>query len=288
MTKIEFLEYLEKRLQILNKKEREDILGEYAQHIELKMANGLSEEEAIHDFGNLEELAVEILDAYNVNPDYKKGGISTAWKNIGKKCSLSSIKLFVKCGALLILLFIIYIPLAWLDLWIGEGLYGVFDYPLDGLAAGIVILGFHLGYLGMSVAVFYTFIRRNRNRENEESWLTSLIQSFKIFLALPVFKKKTWKIKHEKRDGHMIEKIGCVLKAGIILAVKIAVICCFAPVLLFQLFLVVIFGGMLVLTVLGYPLVGFTIALFGELLCGYAFFWLIGSVLFFKKGRKEA
>lgn len=76
MTKIEFLEHLEKRLQVLNKKERDDILGEYAQHIELKMENGLSEEEAIRDFGDLEELEIEILDAYNVNPDYRKIGFN--------------------------------------------------------------------------------------------------------------------------------------------------------------------------------------------------------------------
>lgn len=72
MTKTEFLEYLEKKLHVLNQKEREDILSEYSQHIELKMESGLSEEDAIHDFGNLEELAAEILDAYNVNPDYDK------------------------------------------------------------------------------------------------------------------------------------------------------------------------------------------------------------------------
>ena len=72
MTKAEFFKQLDRRLQILKEHEREDILGEYAQHIELKMENGLSEEEAIRDFGDLEELADEILDAYNVNPLYGK------------------------------------------------------------------------------------------------------------------------------------------------------------------------------------------------------------------------
>lgn len=73
MTKEDFLIHLEKRLQILKQKEREDILGEYAQHIELKMLNGLSGEEAIRDFGDLDELAREILDAYNVDPEFGRG-----------------------------------------------------------------------------------------------------------------------------------------------------------------------------------------------------------------------
>lgn len=70
MNREEFLNSLENRLQVLNKQEREDILSEYRQHIELRIGSGLSEEAAIQDFGNLDDLAAEILDAYNVDPEY--------------------------------------------------------------------------------------------------------------------------------------------------------------------------------------------------------------------------
>ncbi len=56
MSKAEFLQELEKRLHVLNEKERQDVLEEYAQHIDLKIANGMSEEEAVKDFGSIEEL----------------------------------------------------------------------------------------------------------------------------------------------------------------------------------------------------------------------------------------
>lgn len=86
MTKVEFLSYLEKRLQVLNQKEREDLLAEYAQHIDMKMASGMSEEEAVKDFGDVHELADELLEAYNINPDYdkKKIDMEKMEKNIGE------------------------------------------------------------------------------------------------------------------------------------------------------------------------------------------------------------
>ena len=51
-------------------------MEEYAQHIDMKIEKGLSEEEAIRDFGDIRELAAGILEAYHVNPEYqgKHGG----------------------------------------------------------------------------------------------------------------------------------------------------------------------------------------------------------------------
>ena len=70
MNKTEFLDELKNGLAVLEEKEQQDILEEYTQHIDMKMERGLSEEEAIGDFGDLGQLAAEILEAYHVNPDY--------------------------------------------------------------------------------------------------------------------------------------------------------------------------------------------------------------------------
>lgn len=71
MNKSEFLNDLKKYLTILEDREQEDILEEYAQHIDMKLSTGLSEEEAIRDFGSVEELAAQILEAYHVKPEYQ-------------------------------------------------------------------------------------------------------------------------------------------------------------------------------------------------------------------------
>ena len=68
MNKQEFLKELQNRIRILAETEQQDILAEYAQHIDLRTAAGLSEEEAIRDFGDLGQLAAEILEAYHVDP----------------------------------------------------------------------------------------------------------------------------------------------------------------------------------------------------------------------------
>lgn len=66
MDKREFLKELGKYLEILEEQEQQDILNEYSQHIEMKMKKGMSEKEAIEDFGDLEVLAAEILSAYHI------------------------------------------------------------------------------------------------------------------------------------------------------------------------------------------------------------------------------
>ena len=72
MRKEEFLKELSGYLEILDDNEQKDILDEYGQHIELKMQNGMSEEEAIRDFGEIDRLAADILEAYHVRPSYRE------------------------------------------------------------------------------------------------------------------------------------------------------------------------------------------------------------------------
>ena len=72
MNKKKFLKILEEKLQILSEEEINDILNEYKDTIEEKVKHGSSEEEAVADFGSVEELSREILKAYKINPDYSK------------------------------------------------------------------------------------------------------------------------------------------------------------------------------------------------------------------------
>ncbi len=70
MNKKEFLSALRETLAVLKEEELRDIIDEYEQHIDMKVANGLSEEEAIADFGDYKELTSELLEAYHVRADY--------------------------------------------------------------------------------------------------------------------------------------------------------------------------------------------------------------------------
>ena len=70
MNKKEFLEKVEKKLSVLDEKERKDILDEYKDTISEKVKHGQSEEEAVADFGDIDELVKEVLSAYKIDPDY--------------------------------------------------------------------------------------------------------------------------------------------------------------------------------------------------------------------------
>lgn len=86
MNKAVFLNKLNEKLSIINEEERIDLLNEYAAHIDMKVAEGMTEEEATAGFGDFDELTADLLTAYHVNPEYDKyedATISSSLRRIG-------------------------------------------------------------------------------------------------------------------------------------------------------------------------------------------------------------
>lgn len=231
MNREEFLHSLEDRLQVLNKQEREDILSEYRQHIELRIGSGLSEEAAIQDFGNLDDLAVEILDAYNVNPEYGRkrhvrlfGGSSNTVKEeadqgkrifqtIGKKVS-GAVKRCLTC----------------LKQW-----------------AQTCCLG---------------FVKKKKISEE----------------TLPADLEQTEGKNRKRKQGYQWMRS---IKRGILWCIKAAgTVFLLLPMAVMDLAGVVCLGILVVLTVLGYPVVGFMVGMFGGVVGCTALFLLVQDILF--------
>lgn len=93
MNKKQFISELEKRLKVLNENERKDIINEYSDIINEKIKSGETEEQAVLEFGNIDELVKEILDSYKINPDYDNG-FSKKAKDVA-----NSTEDFIKKGA---------------------------------------------------------------------------------------------------------------------------------------------------------------------------------------------
>ena len=79
MNKNEFLNQLRKRLDVLS---TDELIEEYSEHIDHKMSEGKSEEEAVKDFGDLGELSRNILQAYKLNERYTQ---SNKWVELLKQ-----------------------------------------------------------------------------------------------------------------------------------------------------------------------------------------------------------
>lgn len=129
MKKEEFIKKLREKLSILEEKEIEDIVAEYTGYIEEKMQKGATEEEAIKDFGSIEELTKELLEAYKINVNqnnYEKNWITKLTDSIlslvdqliqffSNKTANEIIKIIFEIIMILVLICLCKIPFLFLE-----------------------------------------------------------------------------------------------------------------------------------------------------------------------------
>lgn len=266
MNKTDFLNELKKYLTILEDREQEDILEEYAQHIDMKLSTGLSEEEAIRDFGSVEELAAQILEAYHVKPEYQAvktekklpdmAGVTQEGKRLW-----GTVSHFFKGAARAV------------------GDLGTTCWKKMKAAAGWVvhILGVPFVWLGKRLAGNEKHTKENTMAEDgritvkengyERRGPGGVLHSFggflgRIFSAL--WHCFLWCV----RWGW-----NCIM----IMAAFFSGLCCMA--------LLFFFAMLLVWLSQGYPLAGVTLACFGGVLCAVAFTLLCTTFLILKKKK---
>ncbi len=157
MTKQAFLDKLRSRLSILDDNEVEDILSEYAAHIDQKVASGKTEEQAIADFGDFNELVKAILSAYKIkdNADSGSTGQFKTWlHNAIDEISAFMKPLIDRVGTLQgdqIGYFIAYLFLTLITIWLVQ----IPFWLIDGLGNLILrIIPFVGGALGTILSIF--------------------------------------------------------------------------------------------------------------------------------------
>lgn len=257
MNKAEFLKDLEKALQVLNQKERNDILSEYEQHIDFKVESGLSEEEAINNFGKINELSVEILDAYNVNLSYGKptmprihidtqklhNGVDGFCKKIGEV--FSSINKFIK------------------------GKWLVFIEKIK------------------------SYIKSTRAKGNKKLEQAKQAEQAKPQTKL---EKKDGSKKMEfyalmKKAGdsfkNMMKMLWRATKWLVAFFLRAAAVVAILPVLSLMLLLIIAMGFIVILAFGGYPVIGIILITVGVLMCSTTLVWLFIKYVFKKKAVQE-
>ena len=158
MTKQAFLDKLRSRLSILDDNEVEDILSEYAAHIDQKVASGKTEEQAIADFGDFNELVKAILSAYKIKDSTSSGDSGSQFKTWLHN-AIDEITDFVKplinrVGTLQgdqVGYFIAYLFLTLITIWLVQ----IPFWLIDGLGNLILrIIPFVGGALGTILSIF--------------------------------------------------------------------------------------------------------------------------------------
>ena len=87
MNKSSFINKLKNNLKILDENEVKDIVDESSEILDEQIKNGKTEEEAIKDFGGVNELCKEILKAYKINPKYTDDDVKFDFENFIKNTS---------------------------------------------------------------------------------------------------------------------------------------------------------------------------------------------------------
>jgi len=196
VTKKTFIKKLREKLSILDSEEVKDIIEEYESTIDEKMKNGEEEKKAIEDFGDIDELAKEILKAYKINPkytednkkeahegfedaikkgasklsDFTKGVVEDIKNNDGDFTIETIFEIVLKSIALLVILAVLRLPF-WVITELGASLLDVFFFPLDKVLIVIWHLLIWIVYFAacvlVAIAIFKNNIKSNNTKKKE-------------------------------------------------------------------------------------------------------------------------
>jgi len=194
MNKKEFLKILEEKLSILDENELKDIIDEYKNKIEEKVKHGKSEIEAVKDFGDIDELAKEILKAYKINPKYteknknvkeviddcdsliKRGAKKMAnftkevyndFKKNNNDLTVELIfEILIKVLILLVIFALLRLPFELINA-LGRGILDIAFYPLDEVLMAlwevIIFLLYGVCCVLISIAMFKNYFNNSNN-----------------------------------------------------------------------------------------------------------------------------
>lgn len=295
MNKKEFLDKLEKKLSILDESERKDILDEYKDTISEKVKHGQSEEEAVADFGNVDELVKEILSAYKIDPDFegkdentfnkllsdgedliKKGadklaktskGLASDFKRTNKEINLSLVfEIVIKIIITIFLIGILRLPFM-LIYEVGKGMLDSIFAPFEMIFSflfGVLLL---IVYLSLCVLVIVSLFKGYFKHDD-----TSLEDAHK---------EEEENKNSEVKEKSPVKKGRSTLGEAIILIIKIwVVIFIMVPAVFVN--LCILFGLCLAIIYLikGINLFGLGILLLGCLIMCTWFIKLIYGILF--------
>lgn len=175
MSKKVFLQKLKDRLKILNQDEIEDIIEEYEGHINEKVTKGKTEEEAIKDFGDFDELVKEILSAYKINENYendiKEKNVIEDFiesclqffkdliKNISKRSKEDIIKFVFEFLILIIFIAILRLPVMFVEK-LGSWVFERFMSPFGQVLSVVWKYMIEIIYFVLSITGIIGFVKK--------------------------------------------------------------------------------------------------------------------------------
>ncbi len=169
MNKEEFLKTLRKRLNVLEDSEIEDIISEYEGYIEEKVNVGLSEEEAVKELGDINEIVSDLLAAYKVKEPQEEGvngiinkfcnSIDNFMSSLDNKSAKDIIRILIEIIIILLAIWLLKIPFALIrDL--GENIFYEVPNPVGNILGSIWWIVVEFSYIIVAIIFFFKMFEK--------------------------------------------------------------------------------------------------------------------------------
>lgn len=242
MNKEEFLSKLRKKLNILAESEVDDIINEYQGYIEEKVSAGATEEEAVKELGNINEIADDLLSAYKVKT--QKGSDDIIEKIVNKfeelvelfiskfegKSAADILRFCIELALILLIVFICKLPFVIIEGIFKQIFYTFGDNNVLSFVNNIWHFVFELCYLVFAVVLFIKLFKRKfdsvepgpSNENNQKK--SNAVKPEKVVL------EKKRKPEVSKKDNKSLADLIYTLCQGIVKFILIWIlfsICCY-------------------------------------------------------------
>lgn len=309
MTKQEFIKHISYGLAVLNDTEISDIVNEYSQHIDNKIKEGMTEDEAVATLGEPDLLIKDVLSAYNVNPDYNNGNINiriSGIRDIAKNTfsgffnMISSIGDYIlnqgikNCIKILIRAIIMFV-LLWIVFSIGYNIiYNTVACLISNIlfgsafVRGLVMLIYIVVAIPVCVYIFIKLLYRyiNNSQAKKEN---SAIPNTKDDFSPNITNSYSGKITAEQscpvssKSGVKLSSQRNNINPFIMLCLKTLVILCLIPYFFTIITTIIAMGAAFIAIFFGFPTIGISLALIGFNISALALLMMILKFVFTDK-----
>ena len=289
--KNKFLKELEKKLSVLSLEEKEDIIDEYSDIIDEKIKHGKTEAEAIKEFGDVRELAKEILKAYKINPDYKEESstkkmiedgenlikkianklteftdkIVDSFKNNDQEFTTSTVfELIIKIFLVLICLAFLKLPFYILS-ELGMGIFSIGFYPFSTILSAIWQVLIEIIYLVVCGLLIISVVNKYTNKKEMEKTKTKKTKT-----------KKSVKEEEQKKQSGFSDFVIILIRIWTIILILV-------PIWLIEIAILISLGVIVYCIIKGLEVFGILILVLGVLGITCYFGDLVWKLLFNKK-----
>ena len=294
MKKEEFLNKLRKRLEILEEKEVEDLLTEYEGYIDEKIEAGATEEEAVDSFGDIDELADELLKAYKVKVPKNDDPIGNfankvvkiidqLIKDFSQKNPKEIAQFVIEIFLILLLIGLCHIPVSILvDL--GANVFNILSSPLNRIFYTIWRFVLEFAYCILAIVVFVRIF----NYRYLQNVTIDGGKNFKVEEHKKKGKSKKEKVVEEvqveKRKSGLTSFSEFIIKIGVFF-LKFLAICILFGVSMYLIGMGIVLAICIYLLIQGVTYFGFYLVMLSLFMLGLIFFWLLFNFVLDRKNH---